>query len=38
MMVGAFLGMIVLREQVGLWRLVGCAVMIMGVIALVGSG
>jgi drug/metabolite transporter (DMT)-like permease len=38
MMVGAFLGMIVLREQVGLWRLVGCAVMILGVIALVGSG
>lgn len=38
MMVGAFLGMIVLREQVGLWRLVGCAIMILGVVALVQSG
>ncbi len=38
MMVGALLGMIVLHEQVGLWRLVGCGVMILGVVALVGSG
>ncbi|GJE62552.1 EamA family transporter [Methylobacterium trifolii] len=34
MMVGALLGMIVLREAVGRWRLVGCAVMIAGVVLL----
>jgi drug/metabolite transporter (DMT)-like permease len=34
MMVGALLGMLILREQVGPWRLVGCAVLIGGVILL----
>lgn len=34
MMAGAILGMVVLREQVNGWRLLGCAVMIAGVIAL----
>ena len=34
MMVGALMGMIVLREPVGPWRLAGCAVLICGVIAL----
>jgi drug/metabolite transporter (DMT)-like permease len=34
MMVGALLGMVILHEQVGPWRLVGCLVMIAGVVAL----
>ncbi|MFS0772716.1 EamA family transporter [Sphingomonas sp. 1P08PE] len=34
MMIGAVLGMIVLREAVGPWRLAGCAVLIAGVILL----
>ena len=34
MMVGALLGMVVLKEAVGAWRLVGCAVMIAGILAL----
>jgi drug/metabolite transporter (DMT)-like permease len=31
MMVGALFGMVVLREPVGPWRLVGCLVLIAGV-------
>ena len=34
MMVGALLGMLILREAVGPWRLVGCGVLIAGVILL----
>jgi len=34
MMVGALMGMLVLREKVGPWRLIGCAVMIAGVVFL----
>jgi drug/metabolite transporter (DMT)-like permease len=34
MMLGAILGMIVLREPVGRWRLVGCSVLILGVVLL----
>lgn len=34
MMVGALMGMLILREPVGLWRLAGCAVLIAGVVAL----
>ena len=34
MMVGTLLGMLVLKEVVGRWRLVGCAVLIAGVILL----
>ncbi len=34
MMVGALLGMIILREPVGVWRLVGCVVLIAGVVLL----
>lgn len=34
MMVGALLGMVVLREPVGRWRLAGCAVLIAGVVLL----
>lgn len=34
MMVGALMGMLILREQVGPWRLAGCAVLIGGVIPL----
>lgn len=37
MMVGALMGMFILRETVGLWRLVGCAVLIAGVILLSSS-
>ncbi len=36
MMVGALLGMVVLREKVGPWRLAGCATLIVGVILLSG--
>ena len=34
MMAGALLGLVVLREPVGLWRIVGCAVMAGGVVML----
>lgn len=34
MMVGALMGMLILREPVGPWRLVGCAALIAGVVAL----
>ena len=34
MMVGALMGMLILREAVGKWRLIGCAVLIGGVIML----
>lgn len=34
MMVGALMGMLILREQVGFWRLIGCAVLVSGVILL----
>ncbi len=34
MMVGAVMGMLILREAVGRWRLAGCAVVIAGVILL----
>lgn len=34
MMMGALLGMLVLREPVGLWRLVGCLVLVLGVVLL----
>lgn len=37
MMVGALLGLLILRENVGPWRLVGCAVLICGVIVLSSS-
>jgi drug/metabolite transporter (DMT)-like permease len=37
MMVGALLGMVVLREKVGPWRLAGCATLIVGVILLSGG-
>jgi drug/metabolite transporter (DMT)-like permease len=37
MMVGALLGMLILREQVGPWRLVGCLVLIGGVVLLAQS-
>lgn len=34
MMIGALMGMILLREDVGRWRLAGCAVLVMGVVLL----
>lgn len=34
MMVGALFGMLILREPVGLWRLVGCVVLLAGVVLL----
>ncbi|WP_342154143.1 EamA family transporter [Methylorubrum sp. SB2] len=34
MMIGALLGMVVLREAVGRWRLVGCVVLMLGVLLL----
>ncbi|MGE8131837.1 EamA family transporter [Methylobacterium sp. NPDC080182] len=34
MMVGALLGMLVLHEAVGRWRLVGCLVLVLGVVLL----
>ncbi|PZP90704.1 MAG: multidrug DMT transporter permease [Variovorax paradoxus] len=37
MMVGALMGMLILREQVGPWRLAGCGVLIAGVILLSGG-
>lgn len=37
MMVGALMGMLILREAVSLWRLIGCAVLIGGVILLTAT-
>ncbi len=37
MMVGALMGMLILREEVGPWRLFGCGVLIAGVICLSGA-
>ncbi|MCC7049172.1 MAG: EamA family transporter [Alphaproteobacteria bacterium] len=37
MMVGALMGMVILREKVGPWRLAGCGVLIAGVILLSGG-
>jgi drug/metabolite transporter (DMT)-like permease len=37
MMIGALMGMVVLHEKVGPWRLIGCAVLIAGVILLSSS-
>ncbi|MFK4259892.1 DMT family transporter [Agrobacterium tumefaciens] len=37
MMVGALMGVLILREKVGSWRLVGCGVLIAGVILLSGA-
>ncbi|MFT3960470.1 EamA family transporter [Propionivibrio sp.] len=37
MMVGALMGMLILREKVGPWRLAGCAVLITGVVLLSSS-
>lgn len=37
MMVGALFGLVILRESVGAWRLVGCAVLIAGVVLLGAS-
>jgi drug/metabolite transporter (DMT)-like permease len=34
MMIGALMGMVILRERVGAWRLVGCGVLAVGVILL----
>ena len=34
MMVGALMGMLILREAVGPWRLAGCAVLMGGVVLL----
>jgi len=34
MMVGALFGMVILREPVGVWRIVGCLVLIVGVVLL----
>jgi drug/metabolite transporter (DMT)-like permease len=34
MMVGALFGMVILRERVGLWRIVGCLVLMLGVVML----
>ena len=34
MMIGALFGMIILREPVGAWRLIGCGVLVAGVILL----
>lgn len=37
MMVGALLGLIVLREPVGPWRIVGCLTLVVGVVLLAGA-
>jgi uncharacterized membrane protein len=37
MMVGALFGLVILRERVGAWRLIGCAVLIVGVVMLGAS-
>jgi uncharacterized membrane protein len=34
MMIGALFGMVILREAVGVWRLMGCLVLIAGVVLL----
>lgn len=34
MMIGALFGMVFLREAVGMWRLVGCALLVFGVVLL----
>lgn len=34
MMVGALFGMVFLKEAVGIWRLVGCALLVLGVVLL----
>jgi drug/metabolite transporter (DMT)-like permease len=34
MMVGALMGMLILREKVGPWRLVGCGILLAGVVLL----
>jgi len=34
MMVGALMGMLILREPVGAWRLIGCGVLMVGVLLL----
>lgn len=34
MMVGALFGMLILREKVGRWRLIGCAILVAGVVML----
>ena len=37
MMIGALLGMLILREQVGFWRFVGCALLVAGATVLSGA-
>lgn len=37
MMIGAVMGMVILREAVGPWRILGCAVLIAGVILLTSA-
>lgn len=37
MMVGALMGMVILREKVGRWRLIGCGVLAVGVVLLSSS-
>jgi drug/metabolite transporter (DMT)-like permease len=37
MMVGALMGMVILHEPVGPWRLIGCAILVAGVILLSSS-
>ena len=34
MMVGVLLAMLILREAVGLWRVIGCALLVAGVVLL----
>lgn len=37
MMIGALMGMVILREKVGKWRLAGCGVLLVGVVLLSGA-
>lgn len=37
MMIGALLGILILRERVGPWRIIGCLVLLIGVVLLAGS-
>ncbi len=37
MMVGAVMGMLVLREKVGRWRFIGCAILVGGVVLLMSA-
>ena len=37
MMVGALMGMLILKEAVGPWRLAGCGVLIAGVVVLAAA-